>query len=115
MKSHHAIFSNSWRRRFRATCSNGHQPVHEKKQLVQRNPDRCKEFDKESLKVLQGSRKTRDPLDLGLTGSGQKGARGYAEVLKCIALSSIRNAAHGVDDVFVESGEEAAGGRLRQN
>jgi len=78
-------------------------------------PIGCKEFDKESLKVLQGSRKTRDPQDLGLTGSGQKGARGYAEVLKCIALSSIRNAAHGVDNVFVESGEEAAGGRLRQN
>ncbi|HKE25263.1 MAG TPA: hypothetical protein VKB88_23050, partial [Bryobacteraceae bacterium] len=73
---------------FRATCGNGHKPVHEKKQLVQGNPDRCEEFDKKSLKVLQGSRKTRDPQDLGLAGSGQKGARGYAEVLKCIALSS---------------------------
>ena len=50
---------------------------------------------------------TSEPRDLSLPGSRQKHASRDAEIVERVAVSAVRRAAHGVDDVLVESGEES--------
>jgi hypothetical protein len=75
-------------------------------EFVRGDAERGEELEEESAEIAGALGPAGDGDDFRFAGAGEKHAGGFGEVIGDMC-GAIRDAAHGVDDVFVEAGEEA--------
>ena len=79
----------------------------EEAHLRDRDPERRQQFHQEEAKLLQVRRTAGQPGDLGLPGARQQHAGSDGKIVVRAAVRPVRDAAHGIRDVPVKTGEEA--------
>ena len=83
------------------------QAADEERHLVRRHTERCQQLDQEHAEFLNRRRRTGHPRDLRPPRARQHHPGRQRQVVVCVAVRPIRNAAHGIGDVLVEARKEA--------